>query len=368
LKDYLCDAGVYSNSEAVMNHLLPVILGYQMYVGFIEIIVFLLGGVVLGFFIHFFLVSRRGMAFKLPKPEPPIIAEAAFTNTDEWRLKYYEEIELQEKAQMQLRRELDQVRDNEELLTIEVEELNKELKRRHETQQSVSRPVMTQEEQSEEYLVRLQKTQEGLAEQNEQITLLLDQIELLKQTEFKHIDTLKANEELNARLNEMLSALAGKDARIVELEQQQLLSVEMEERMQKAYEEFNIIREKLAKVESLSNPPSRQFEFEEMQQTHFKLIREFDEYKQKHLDLLEENQRLSRLLADTEEKLRESNFQRQQLQKKISFLEELNRDLQQISEHNKKLENQLRRMSEIEVMLAQVQGKKPDKAEDGPPE
>ena len=165
----------------------------------------------------------------------------------------------------------------------------------------------------------------------------------------------------------MLTVLAGKDARIAELEQQQLLSDEMEERMQKAYEEFNALREKLSKVESLSNPPSRQFEFEEMQQNNFKLIREFDEYKQKHLELLEENRRLSRLLADTEEKLRESNFQRQQLQKKITFLEELNRDLQQISEHNKKLENQLRRMSEIEVMLARVQGKG-NKGDNNPPE
>jgi uncharacterized protein YneF (UPF0154 family) len=351
-----------------MNYVL-VVLGYQMYVGILEIIVFLLGGVALGFFIHFFLVSRRTMSIKLPQREPPIIADTAFHDADEWRLKYYEEMELQEKVQMQLRRELDEVRDNEELLTIEVEELHKELKRRHEPPQQAEKPVAlaSQEEQSEEYLIRLQRTQEGLAEQNQQISLLLDQIELLKQTEFKHIDTLKANEELNARLNEMLSVLAGRDARIVELEQQQLLSEEMEVRMQKAYEEFNLLREKLLKVESLSNPPSRQFEFDELQQNHFKLIREFDEYKQKHLDLLEENQRLSRLLADTEEKLRESNFQRQQLQKKIAFLEELNRDLQQISEHNKKLENQLRRMSEIEVMLARVQGKG-NKGENQPPE
>ena len=198
--------------------------------------------------------------------------------------------------------------------------------------------------------------------------MLLDQIELLKQTEFKHIDTLKANEELNTRLNEMLTVLTTKDARILELEQQQLLSEEMEQRLRKAYEEFNALRDKLSKVERLSNPPSRQYEHEELQQNHFKLIREFDEYKQKHFDLLEENQRLSRLLADTEDKLRESNFQRQQLQKKISFLEELNRDLQQISEHNKKLENQLRRMSEIEVMLARVQGKNSNKDESTPPE
>ncbi|HEX6430127.1 MAG TPA: hypothetical protein VF008_20675 [Niastella sp.] len=349
-----------------MNYLL--ILGYQMYVGVIEVIVFLLGGIVLGFFIHFFLVSRKTMSFKMPEREPPIIANAAFDNAEEWRLKYYEEMEMQEQAQMQLRRELDTVKDNEELLTIEVEELHKELKRRHEAPLVVAKPATSQEEQSEEYLVRLQRTQDSLTEQNQQITLLLDQIELLKQTEFKHIDTLKANEELNARLNEMLTVLANRDARILELEQQQLLSEEMEARLQNAYEEFNALREKLWKVENLSNPPSRQFEFEELQQHHLKLIREFDEYRQKHLGLLEENQRLSRLLADTEEKLRESNFQRQQLQKKITFLEELNRDLQQMSEHNKKLENQLRRMSEIEVMLARVQGKTTDGTENNPPE
>lgn len=352
-----------------MNCLL-VLLGYQMYVGVMEIIVFLLGGVALGFFIHFFLVSRRTLSINIPRPEPPIIADAAFQNTDEWRVKYYEEMEVQEKIQMQLRRELDTVRDNEELLTIEVEELHKELKRRHDTSppQTTMAHAGSQEEQSEEYLLRLQKTQDALGEQNQQITLLLDQIELLKQTEYKHIDTIKANEELHTRINDMLLMLSNKDARIHELEQQQLLSDEMEERMQKAYEEFNSIREKLSKVESLSNPPSRQYELEELQQNHYKLIREFDEHKQKHLDLLEENQRLSRLLADTEEKLRESNFQRQQLQKKVSFLEELNRDLQQISEHNKKLENQLRRMSEIEVMLARVQGKSGGKSSDAPPE
>lgn len=354
-----------------MNYVL-VFLGYQMYVGIIQVIVFLLGGVALGFFIHFFFVSRRTMSLKFPEPELPVIANSAFDNGDEWRMKYYEEMEMQEKVQMQLRRELDEVRDNEQLLTIEVEELHKELKRRHDPppqlQPAAIKTGISQEEQSEEYLIRLQKTQEGLAEQNQQIVLLLDQIELLKQTEFKHIDTLKANSALNGRLNEMLTVLANKDARIQELEQQQLLSEEMEERMRKAYEEFNALREKLSKVESLSNPPSRQYEFEELQQNHFKLIREFDEYKQKHLDLLEENQRLSRLLADTEEKLRESNFQRQQLQKKIAFLEELNRDLQQISEHNKKLENQLRRMSEIEVMLARVQGKNSSKDESTPPE
>ncbi len=61
-------------------------------------------------------------------------------------------------------------------------------------------------------------------------------------------------------------------------------------------------------------------------------------------------QKLTRALADTEEKLREANFQKQQLGKKVVFLEELANDLQQVSGHHKKLEGQLKRISEIEVV------------------
>jgi hypothetical protein len=50
--------------------------------------------------------------------------------------------------------------------------------------------------------------------------------------------------------------------------------------------------------------------------------------------------------------LRESNFQRQQLLKKVNFLDELTDDLQQVTTYNKKLESQLRRIGEIESLLA----------------
>ena len=53
----------------------------------------------------------------------------------------------------------------------------------------------------------------------------------------------------------------------------------------------------------------------------------------------------------SEEKLKEANFQRQQLQKKISYLEELSRDMAAMSEANKSLENQIRRIGELESLL-----------------
>ena len=56
-------------------------------------------------------------------------------------------------------------------------------------------------------------------------------------------------------------------------------------------------------------------------------------------------------LSKVEDKLSESNQQRQQLQKKVAYLEELNHDLHQMSEANKKLEGQIKRLGELESKL-----------------
>jgi Tfp pilus assembly protein PilO len=72
----------------------------------------------------------------------------------------------------------------------------------------------------------------------------------------------------------------------------------------------------------------------------------------------DENQRMSRILADTEEKLKEANFQRYQFQKKAVFLEELNKDLQEVAEQNKRIEGQLRRLSEMEELLTREAGQR----------
>src|SRR5688572_20773014 len=108
-----------------MIDVLQVVLGFQVNVGVTEIIVFLVAGLGLGFFIHFFLVSRKTMRINLPQPPPR--HDHAFHQLDEWRLKYQEEMEVQEKIQNQLRRQLEESRENEELMTIEVEELRKEI-------------------------------------------------------------------------------------------------------------------------------------------------------------------------------------------------------------------------------------------------
>ena len=130
--------------------------------------------------------------------------------------------------------------------------------------------------------------------------------------------------------------------------------------MDKAYADFSQMQEKLRKLEQyLDQPHSKRIEYEQLQETYFKLNREFDIVKGKQMALFDENQRLSRILADTEDKLKEANFQRQLYQKKMLFLEELNRDLQEATEQHKKMESQLRRISEMESILSRSFPKNP---------
>ncbi|RYF85366.1 MAG: hypothetical protein EON98_06795, partial [Chitinophagaceae bacterium] len=56
--------------------------------------------------------------------------------------------------------------------------------------------------------------------------------------------------------------------------------------------------------------------------------------EEKIRELSAENGRLHETLNETEDKLTEANLQRQQLQKKVLFLEEINNDIQQMSDAN----------------------------------
>lgn len=356
---------------------LPVILSTQMIVGLPEIIVFLLGAAGLGFAIHFFIFSRRSM--QISASEPSVLAESGISEpeADQWRIKYFEERDAHTEVMKEMNRELDELRANEEVLLLEIEEQKREI---IDLQGALDeRPALpatdydyddeeggfTEDEPTEVippqqagYLSQLQNVQESLTEHHHYINRLLEQVNMLRESEQKNAEALLLNESLQVELQHIQNTLTEKDAEINRLRAQQLLAGEMKERLEKSYEEFNTLRAKLQKMESyFTHVRHNSMEYEELQQSHFKLAKDFDELKQRQLALIEENQRLSRVLTDTEEKLRESNFQRQQLLKKITFLEELSNDLQQIAQHNKKLDSQLKRMSEIEAMLNKVQSK-----------
>jgi hypothetical protein len=308
----------------------------------------------LGFSIHFFWISKRSMRLDESR------ASETINDNDNWKLKYYNDMDMQERAQQQLRERLAETKENEQILTIELEETRKELDDLAYSKPPAAVEIPRQSAAPADYMSQLKSAQENLFEHNNSINRLLEQIEMLKESERKNADSLKMNEQLNLQLADLRKSVAEKEHEIAQVRQQLRLTNEIADRLDKAYTEFNILQEKLQKLDTYLLQPHKSGEHAELQESYFKLTKDFDDVKSRQSSLWEENQRLSRILSDTEDKLREANFQRQQLQKKVSFMEELNGDLQQVSEHNKKLESQLRRISEMEALLTKATQEKND--------
>jgi hypothetical protein len=335
---------------------LPLILGFTLTVRLPEIIITLLGAIVLGITIHFFWNARKHIKLQVPSGEEGI------SENDNWKLKYYNDMDMQEKAQQDLRERLAEAKENEQILTIELEEARKIP--RGTAPSGLPQPLAG----TGEYLNQLKSAQDNLSTHNQHINRLLEQIQVLKESERKYIDMLRVNETQNRQMVDLRRQLSEKDSEISHIRHQQRLGDELMDRTEKAYAEFSALREKLQKLESyLAQPHSKSIEYDELHETYFRLSRDYDEVKARQISLWDENQRLSRILSDTEDKLREANFQRQQLQKKTLFLEELNKDLQEVSEHHKKLESQLRRISEMESLLTRTSPEKTDLPQDRGP-
>jgi chromosome segregation ATPase len=328
------------------------ILDLQLTLGLPEIIVFVLVAIILGFCIHFFWSSKKNIRIDDSASE-------GISENDNWKLKYYNDMDMQERAQQQLRERLAEARENEQILNIEVEEIKKELHSSKHRSSSIQNEHHYSDDhatnqatiEATDYFSQLKSAQEDFTEHNKQITRLLEQIDLLREFEKKYLDTLKTNSQLNDQLSDLRKSVSEKENEINHMRHQQRLTEEMASRLDRAYSEFNLLQDKLQKLDSHVVQSRSGSDYEELQLTYFKLTKDLDELKTRDASLWEENHRLSRILADTEDKLKEANFQRQQLQKKVTFLDELNGDLQQISEHNKKLESQLKRISEMETLL-----------------
>lgn len=336
------------------------------------IIICELGALILGFTIHFVWNSKKS----LPINDPPL--SAGISEDDNWKLKYYNDMDMQERSQQQLRDRLSKAQETEQVLNIELEEARQELESlrlelddsRAQLEEVEARlvPAAAQDngvpadQQPESdyagnYLYQLKAAQEKLIEHNSHIQRLLEQTQLVEESEKKNREQTQLNDDLTARLREAGQLLSEKEAEISNLRHQQKLSEEMTQRLDKVYEEYNTLQDKLQKLQAyLTQPYNRGTDFEGLKESYFKLGKEHDEMKLKYISIREENQRLTRILGDTEEKLKEANFQRLQYQKRSAFLEELNHDLQEIAEHNKKIESQLRRVTDMENLLAKITG------------
>ncbi|HQV85583.1 MAG TPA: hypothetical protein PLO70_10280 [Chitinophagaceae bacterium] len=316
----------------------------------IEIIVLMLGAITLGITIHFFIVSRKSLRETTSDVTGKINKELEM-----WKLKYFNDTEVRDKELEILKKKLADADENSDIYSIEAEELrivNKKLQAEIESYRKAAPPLATTSSEKPDYIEQLRMAQTSLLQHNEKINQLLGQIDIVKETEERQQEIIKTNEELSSQIDDLRFKLSQKEKEINNVRQKEHLTTEMNAMLDSAYSEFNVLQDKIQKLEHQVNVSKRiNLEYEELKEVQHKMTRDFEEQKLKYQAAVEENRQLQLAIAEAEDSLKETEFQRHQLQKRVAYLEELNNDMQAMSDANKKLEGQLKRIGELESML-----------------
>ncbi|HQX74648.1 MAG TPA: hypothetical protein PK298_17205 [Chitinophagaceae bacterium] len=316
----------------------------------IEIIVLMLGAITLGITIHFFIVSRKSLRETTSDVTGKINKELEM-----WKLKYFNDTEVRDKELEILKKKLADADENSDIYSIEAEELrivNKKLQAEIESYRKAAPPLATSSSEKPDYIEQLRMAQTSLLQHNEKINQLLGQIDIVKETEERQQEIIKTNEELSSQIDDLRFKLSQKEKEINNVRQKEHLTTEMNAMLDSAYSEFNVLQDKIQKLEHQVNVSKRiNLEYEELKEVQHKMTRDFEEQKLKYQAAVEENRQLQLAIAEAEDSLKETEFQRHQLQKRVAYLEELNNDMQAMSDANKKLEGQLKRIGELESML-----------------
>lgn len=289
-------------------------------------------------------------------------AEKMNRSIEDWKSKYFNDIDDRDKELTELKEKLNEAVENAKEYRAEAEQMHREnrtLEAELEMamkQPPPTEPVMIQAQapvtEKPDYISQLRIAQSSLMEHNDKINKLLEQIDVIKEKEEQQQIILEEKEELNNQINKLKLVLSDKEKEINNIRQKEQLTKEMNAILDNAYSEFNVLQGKIQKLElQLNQSKLLNIEYEDLKETHYKMIRDFEDQKTKLQAFGNENQQLSMQIEEITDKLREANFQRQQLQKRVSYLEELNNDLHVVADANKKLESQLKKIGELESML-----------------
>ncbi|MBL7751943.1 MAG: hypothetical protein JNN29_11200 [Chitinophagaceae bacterium] len=328
----------------------------SLQVSIADLIMLTAGGILLGVTVFYFISSRRS------NRTSPAELQKVNRGLDEWKRKYFNDIEAKEKQLDDLSQRNLEHEENMKIYMVELNELRKQVKELNQELKSAKEsysqqaPVPVAETSGKgDYMAQLRQAQNSLLEHNEKINQLLEQIDVVKENEERQQEIIKTNEALHEQIEELRNALLEKESEITHIRQKQNLTSEMTSMLDNAYTEFNTLQSKMVKLETqLASSKILGVDYEDLKEANIKMSRQLEETRSRAQALNAENQQLQAQLNETEEKLRESNFQRQQLQKRVGYLEELNNDLKQVTEANKKLEGQIKRIGELESMLHMI--------------
>jgi chromosome segregation ATPase len=310
----------------------------------VDVSILFICAVILGVVIHFFITSRRSLK------SSTVETERIKKSVDDWKLKYFNEVEVRDKEVSELKNRLSEAEENNHIYEIETEEMRKQQRKMQSDLDLAHRP--TAKENKPNYIEELRMAQASLLEHNEKINQLLGNIDVFKENEEKQKLIEDENEGLMRQVKELRQLVSQKESEIYNIRQKESVTKEMTSMLDSAYSEFNTLQSKIQKLEAqLSSSKLVSLEYEDLKEAYHKALRENEEFKAKIQALTVDTQQLTLQLNEAEDKFRDASFQRQQLQKRVGYLEELNSDLQVVADANKKLEHQLKRIGELESML-----------------
>lgn len=188
---------------------------------------------------------------------------------------------------------------------------------------------------------------DSIQQQQKSLNQLLMKVDQLSEDELQS----SAKDEVEA-LEIMLEQ---KDAELHKVRHQLATAQKMAGRIEEVYREFDALHQKIASLEEQARHSNElAIEANDFKQSYAQVKKELARKQEKLQLVVEENQALHSRLGEAEKKLSEANLQCQQLMKRIQYLENTNTELYQISDANKKMQNELRRIGELESMLSMV--------------
>ena len=196
----------------------------------------------------------------------------------------------------------------------------------------------------------VQELKNTIAQQQKLLNTYLYKVEELENEGKEELRS--QNKELQEKIEHLEELIDKKESDIETLKQQAASSQKMAARIEEVYAEFEQLQAKMSLLEKQANRANNlAIELEDTKGSFEALHKELARKQARLEEVMEENQNIKEDLNLMEDKLSEANFQRQQLQKKVQFLTDLNNDMQSLSDTNKKLQTELRRIGELESML-----------------
>ena len=294
----------------------------------LEIIILQFGAIILGVTIYFFIISKRKLSETLQQSKS--------------------QLNLPEKKKRSIK-EAKPVEDPLNALQYQIEQLKNTTK----VTQASNTKVGSSFESLQSNTIGSLK--DSVLRQQQTLDALLQKIDSLEEEVSDKNELQNENENLQQQVEKLELRLEAKETEIKKLKQQETLAQQMASRIDEVYKEFEALQKKIASLEKgASRANTLSLELEDIKQANEQLHKELMRKQEKLEEIISENQRLHSTLSLTEDKLAEANLQRQQLQKKVQFLQDMNNDMQHMTESNHKLNNELRRIGELESMLSMI--------------